>query len=1064
MRSIFISLISALVSVFSIASYSYSQITIHSPESKTANEFVIGTTCEVSKTATRDSSEETQPAADIEREFVNRMDTKTFYVHSSEIPQTRQRVGFGGALNFKYYCGLSYEFLQKELPGKTISLDIFVPKSSISPDSMKPNRLRVSIKSEKDGEWVEYYPDAEWIRVNRSGLYSVKIRIPDGPIGVRGGKVFYPDRTALFSVEYYLMEGSKHHSHVAFYFSNFKIDGIKFNQDKLKWQFLKDGYCMQGVYLPSFFEGSTFINYMGRGIDISCRNLEAPFTVKHPFKGELKDVALTFSIFIPQELRHQKGSVILSVKDNDGKTRRAFKYFSSCNLEGKTFLTVPLDGFFVSESIEDIIKNAEISIRIRTTKPYDPSMMPLVIEPLKIIAGELIPFDAGWQARDPQGKGAYPFIEVRADGLIGKSGVTVTELSENLYQMDATVRLKGGIDWESPYYRMEFMRPFGKTVNMDNKHIEVVISPMTNTTDVWQKPFRARVGLLDVNDNLIFGPNVSLSEGLSSLATLEVSILNPIPKGYTMPGFDPKKVKALIINLEASHAFLEPRDIKVSFSNLIIMDRPELPVKRPTPIDFSRFKRNPKGWVINKMIDEKGGYLVGINYPFPVVDVPVHVLEVPQVYPCVGMKPMDPMHLGFSSEVTKKALLKDFTTFAEHDVDVVRLLVLGHLEGIFKWDERGFDIKYFCEGKKGLVNKMAEMPVEDLARFLNENENEIFEKDREGSYSGIEKYVIEDFISLFDSLEQVENQTGKRVTVILSLYDFMLGDGITEEGPLRKYNVGEHAEVVTNPYIKVKAEALMWKIMKEISKDARFYKYVAVMEIMNEPDNATNLSTRENLADLVNFVGENLYLVKDAIGGATPVSVGFRSWHLDLKYWQNLGEGIDILLPHYWQSLESYNIDLPGLWPLDMPKDKMWEFLGTEAKKRPAGIGEISPGGNIKEKFFRIETAGYDLALAWSFSGHDGHDARPVMESIKEYQKGNYSFKKLKGSNNGLIKKAFEYFISARSLGDISRGLKNVKDEELKKVIISAEEVFKHKSIPFTYQNVKYVFKKALKK
>jgi len=129
---------------------------------------------------------------------------------------------------------------------------------------------------------------------------------------------------------------------------------------------------------------------------------------------------------------------------------------------------------------------------------------------MKIRVGRLVPFDNKWRIRDIQGLGGYKYIEIRNDGI--NNGISVTELGNNLYQLDLTARLKGGVDWKNPYYRVELMRPFDKgAVNMENMHLEVSVSPLTDTTDLWQKPYRARIGLLDVNDKVMLGPNFSLS-------------------------------------------------------------------------------------------------------------------------------------------------------------------------------------------------------------------------------------------------------------------------------------------------------------------------------------------------------------------------------------------------------------------------------------------------------------------------------------------------------------------------------------------------------------------------
>ena len=59
---------------------------------------------------------------------------------------------------------------------------------------------------------------------------------------------------------------------------------------------------------------------------------------------------------------------------------------------------------------------------------------------------------------------------------------------------------------------------------------------------------------------------------------------------------------------------------------------------------------------------------------------------------------------------------------------------------------------------------------------------------------------------------------------IISLYDFMMADNVKREGPLRKYLVGEHPEVVIDPLTRVKAQAIVWGAMKTMAQDDRFYK------------------------------------------------------------------------------------------------------------------------------------------------------------------------------------------------------------------------------------------------
>ncbi|MBD3379060.1 MAG: hypothetical protein GF408_01195 [Candidatus Omnitrophica bacterium] len=1010
----------------------------------------------------------------------------TWFVHSSSLPQTPERISYGGALNLKYYSGLSYDYLRKNIPGKTINIDILIPESAVSSSTVIPNRLHVSVKSEKDGEWAEYYGKSEWANVREEGLYHFSLQVPEEPVEYENRNTFYPEHSILFSVDYFLMEGSKRHSSITYSLFNFDIEGLDIDPAAIKWQFTENGFASVDKYLPEFVEKSTFINAMGTGIDLDYRDIFDKDSPTHKFSGNLQDFFLSMSVFIPQELRKQKGTLALTIKDDNGNVRSSVKNFSSCNLEGRVFLTLPLDPFSVDKTVEELAQKASLRLRIKTDSPHTENMLPIVLEPVQIKQGQLVQFDTGWSARDPQGLGAYGELEISETCSLDKSGICVKELGgENPYQLDTLMMLKGGIDWQNPFYKVELIKEFDQPINLNNMHIEVLMSPMTDTTDVWQKPFRARVGIKDINGNLMFGPNVSLSEGLANLATLEVSTTNPIPKGLVMPDFDPEKVTSLILNFEASHAPLEPREIQVALNNLAITPREYTRTSPLKAIDFSRFQRDPSEWEIVRSIKEHGGYDVGINYPFPVIDVPENIMRVPQIYPCVGKKDFDLMHFGFSSPLTKGTAVEDFKIFAGANIDLVRLLVLGHLEGVYTFDEKGKDITGFGEGMEGLVQETAGMSVERFTEFLNKNEDSFFIYDDDGLLKGLEKHVHKDFLALLDILEQVEKETGKRVKVILALYDFLLGDGVTKEGPMRMYNVGEHPEVVTDPVTKTKAQAILWKLMKKLAEDERFYRYVALIEIMNEPANATLLATRKHFIDLLNFVGEGMYLIKDAVGPTLPVSCGFRSWPGDLRYWAPIGDGMDVLTLHYWESLESYNIDKPGLWPLDLPVSEIWQELGQKPEGRPVGMGEISPGGKLKENLFRLEKAGYDYSLVWSYSGHDGHNAKPVMKEIADYQAANRRIAKLRKDSADILPMAFDYMLQARKdfdSGKISPNARTdddffgylaskvrpdtpdrIEDPELRGLMAELLLVVMFKKISLSADNIEYLKEKTMR-
>lgn len=913
---------------------------------------------------------------------MERVNSPTYFVDSGPLPESIKMLSYGGALNLKYHSGISYEHLQAKLPGRTISVSVRIPPSSISPFGPAPNKLRALIKSETNGSWATYSSE-EWFSVKKEGVYDLKVTVPDKPVQTRDSGIFYPENTILFAVEYYVVEGNQRLSRVSFEISDFKIEGVSIDPKKVKWQFMKNGYTINDEFLPVFPAGSALLGSIGSEIDLDLGMIAPPEDSLSFSSHDMKRDFLSLSLSIPEELRSSKGSAELRVKDNKGTMRTASSTLNSCDRKGDLSLSIPLDVFTYDQDLA-------ASLVIRSREPHTDSMLPFVLGPLEIKEGALIPWDKEWTIRDIHGLGGYKKLVQREDGVILPRSVTITKVGDDIYRTELSLAMKGGTDWKkNPYYRVELLRALGKSPqNMKNTRLEVLITPLTDTTDLWQKPYRARLGLLDKNDNVMFGPNISLSEGLSNLAYLDVSTSAPVPKGFVMSGFDPEQVKAVIINLEASPLAEEkPRDIRLSLSDLRLIHREYPGPDTPKAIDFSCFKRDPSLWRITGMVKAHLGFDIGMNLPFPSVDVAKTVMAVPQVYPSVGMKGHDPAHLGFSSPITRSAVIRDCEKMASNGIDLVRFMALGHLEGVFTWDENGKAIEGFSEIQNKMLEDSSSPGIAALAAFLRTNEETLFPKNEKGAIPGLNEYVPSDLTAFLDILEEVEKRTGQRVMAVLSLYDFTLGDGITHEGPLRAYEVGEHPEIVLDRTTKLHAEAILWKTMKDLAKDERFYKYIAAVEIMNEPENAATLATPENFTKLVDFLGENLYLLKDALGPEMPLSVGFRSWAEDLRYWAPIGPGLDILMIHYWERFESYDIDKPGSWPLDKDVAELWEYLGTHPEGRLTGIGEIDPSEDLKMNLARLKKAGYDFALIWSYSGHDGFDAKPYLDMIKEVQK-----------------------------------------------------------------------------
>ncbi|MFA6637038.1 MAG: hypothetical protein WCV56_08085 [Candidatus Omnitrophota bacterium] len=971
--------------------------------------------------------------------------SRYFFVHVGNIPEAETRVSYGGALNLKYFSGIAYNYLQKELPGKTIRLKVTAPESLVSPFAAIPNKLRVSLKSQHDGSWTEFLESKEWVNVKQQGNYDFKLKVPTEPVIDRSGNTYHPEGTILISVELYLMEGTKRQSSITFAISDIEIEGIDLNEEDVELELLLKEPSAKKVFLPSFPRGSVIFYSIGHGNTLQF-SPSASAAEKTYLSGNLEDFFLTVPVFIPEELRLQKGSLALTLDSGDGLTRSAVKNFDSCSIEGKVYLTIPLKDFSVKEHLQEIA-SYDMTLDIKTQQPHTDNMMPFVIEPAVVRRGTLIPFDDNWR--------------IRRDTDIQPDKTTVVEdnaaeilLSENPYQMTFSAKMKGGIDWSDPYYRIEIIRDIpGSPVNMDDMRLEVNMSPLTNTMKYWQKPFRARLALVDINGNMMFGPNISLSEGVSNPAILDVSITNPMPKGLVFAGFDPEKVRSIVINFEGSHGPTDMIEIETQLTDLFITPREH---KRPAgkkTVNFDRFTGAGAKGNLSSLIKEFGGFTLGMNYPFPVLEISPDVLEVPQIYPTVGKKATDPNHLSFASPITKKTTLEDFTVLVEHDLTLIRLFLLGHLAGVFEWDEKEIDITGFLEGEEALLQDMAGMSVEKLVDFLNNNEEMIFPETGSGRIAGLQKDVMGDLTALLDILETVERNTGRKLCVIVCLYDFLLGDGSEKEGPLHSYKVGEHPEAVLNPSTKVKVHSIVWKMLKEWSKDERFHRYISIMEIMNEPGNATVLSTKQNFNEFFNFIAENLYLAKDAIGGDIPVSVGFRSWPADLRFWADLASGLDVLMIHYWESLESYNINTPGLWPLKMDISALWEYLGAEPSGRLTGMGEIGPKEPLKKNLMDIENAGYDFCLMWSYSGHDSYDARAAINKISEYQKGNRVSAGLIFLEESDIKRAFEYIINNIDPKKKSVNIDTAEDDGSGMTIKTILESAELKGIPFTEEN-----------
>ncbi|MBF0217374.1 MAG: hypothetical protein HQL30_10325 [Candidatus Omnitrophica bacterium] len=903
--------------------------------------------------------------------FVKTLATRTFIADVRlDAGQSASSV-IGAYLDLRYNSGLVYSELAKTLPGKKIQVDVIIPEYTFKKLDAGRAKVRLIVKSINGDKWIDLNNGKDWTEITPDKTMTLGAVLPERSVSTKNGLEFDPSNTASIAVEMRTgkLQGTEN---LIMFIQDIRIDNSSLDKLKINLNLIRDGKVMGDTYIPSYPEGTKFI-LTADAIAFKASLSDASDIT---FDGKSSDFFLNVPVHFPGDAGLKGSLVVTSVLGTS--TIEVKRDLSEITVGSAANVSIPLDKLSGPMDLREALKDIDIKVSVEPEKESPP--IPMALSPVTLVKGRLVTFSSGWKERDAQKLGGYKCVD--DSGNPGVCGIAVSKFENDPYRALVTIKMTGGIDWTNPFYRAELEKEFENTPrDLTDTLLEIEISPVTDTTELWQTPYRARIGLLDMNGNIMFGPNISLSEGLPAKAYLNVTMSVPSPKGFTMPGFDPAKVKSLIINVEATQTAHDPLELSIMLNNLNIRNTPATVSPAFKNFDFSRFKRDPEKWAIKKLVDSNGGYMIGINYPFPTVKVSNRLLEVPEVYPTVGRKPDDPGHFGFSSPVTKAQTIEDLSFFASRGLRIVRIFGLGHLDGVFNWDMSNNSIRGFDRHKDDLIRASIEMPVEKYAEHLRKNEKSLFPFRR--GITGLNSFVIPDLRALLTALEEVERKTGVRELVILVLYDFTIADGITKEGPNRRYKVGEHPEVVTDPMTRLKAEAIIWKMMRTIGADGRFRKYISAVEIMNEPSNAAAVVTPEHFADLVNMVGETMYLVKDAIGPDIPVTIGFASWAPDIKYWKTLSGGIDILMPHYWESLESYDIDTLGLWPLDTPAEKIWEYLGAEKNGRLTGMGEISPlGGKIKENLERLKTAGYDFSLVWSYSGHDGFDAKPVMDEI----------------------------------------------------------------------------------
>ena len=94
---------------------------------------------------------------------VRTLSANTYFVESGLLKNTTDMISAGAALDLKYFTSIPYKYIQENLPGSTISVTIYIPESAISKDKTIPNKFQLSVKSNTNGNWVQFTGEKKWI-------------------------------------------------------------------------------------------------------------------------------------------------------------------------------------------------------------------------------------------------------------------------------------------------------------------------------------------------------------------------------------------------------------------------------------------------------------------------------------------------------------------------------------------------------------------------------------------------------------------------------------------------------------------------------------------------------------------------------------------------------------------------------------------------------------------------------------------------------------------------------------------------------------------------------------
>ena len=262
--------------------------------------------------------------------------------------------------------------------------------------------------------------------------------------------------------------------------------------------------------------------------------------------------------------------------------------------------------------------------------------------------------------------------------------------------------------------------------------------------------------------------------------------------------------------------------------------------------------------------------------------------------------------------------------------------------------------------------------------------NNAIKFDRKGKPTGYDKKVVADLVALVDAAAAVD------IKLILPLFDFLLADGVKEEGDTGR--VGEHPNLLTNPEHKKALIGIFRKILIEVKqKTKRSGKYDTILafEPMNEPE-LTNVTDHPfTMPYTQKFVADFASLFREVFPDK-PVS--FSTFNLKgLSNWIHLLKAGDIMQIHWYSKGEGYD-------KLDTPRGKL--NIPNNVKVM---YGEAEPG-NIHDIMSIIHSKGYEGVLFWHDNNYRFLNQSKKLRDFKRWRASDLRSEKETGGRTKLAK------------------------------------------------------------